>query len=382
MKEVTIISTSKSSAKCTDIELRVTSTTRLIFRPMLVENRKNPSAAVKGVFVFQRKGLNDQWEDLADHALSTLKKGEGYKLELHSSELLAFYDELNSLYKIHTTTGIPFGEKHFMEVSPHLYSLVNLNNEELIQILDADIELGSDLFNRLLSWTLSHEEPKEVVTRLTNIDPSNIQRFNVAIGIQSMKIALDEWNTNFTSSDEELWQRLISQHSYILEYLFSWPSSIVAGKAYVGGKSVFNKSGSIVDFLIKNSLTRNAALIEIKTPATQLLSKEYRNGIFNLSTELTGSLMQVLNYKHTLENNYFQITKGQQDIFNSFDPQCVVIIGNCSNELDTHDKKKTFELFRAQMNDVSIITYDELFQKTQNLIDLLEGDNNNDDLPF
>ena len=76
---------------------------------------------------------------------------------------------------------------------------------------------------------------------------------------------------------------------YVLEQVFSWPVTIVNEKAYVGGKAVDNKGGGLVDFLVKNQLTNNVALIEIKTPGTELLSKnEYRNGVYNLSEELTG----------------------------------------------------------------------------------------------
>jgi hypothetical protein len=39
-------------------------------------------------------------------------------------------------------------------------------------------------------------------------------------------------------------------------------------------------------------------------------------------------------------------------------------------------KNKSFELFRSGLNDVQIITYDELFGKVQFLIDLLEGNIN------
>ncbi|MFN2576412.1 MAG: hypothetical protein ABR607_01845 [Pyrinomonadaceae bacterium] len=59
------------------------------------------------------------------------------------------------------------------------------------------------------------------------------------------------------------------ENSFVLEQVFSWPCSIVKDKAYVGGKNVTNTGGKIVDFLLKNRLTQNAALIEIKTPTTR-----------------------------------------------------------------------------------------------------------------
>ena len=50
------------------------------------------------------------------------------------------------------------------------------------------------------------------------------------------------------------------------------------------------------------------------------------------------------------------------------------MIGSISDELIEQRKKKSFELFRAGLSDVQIITYDELFGKVEFLIKLLQGE--------
>ena len=157
------------------------------------------------------------------------------------------------------------------------------------------------------------------------------------------------------------------------EQVFSWPTTIVKGKAYIGGKSVLNVGGNIVDFLMKNRLTQNAALIEIKAPVTPMVGSEYRNGVYNLSSDLSGAVMQILHYKHSLQEQYLALTRGQTDLFDSFNPQCAMLIGNAKQQLNHQDKMKSFELFRHQLQGVIIITYDELFAKTEQLIMLLEA---------
>ena len=57
----------------------------------------------------------------------------------------------------------------------------------------------------------------------------------------------------------------------------------------------------------------------------------------------------------------------------AFDPKCVVRLGN-SQELDDDDKMKSFELFRCQASGVSILTFDEAFDKIRRLVELLEGE--------
>src|SRR5713101_3710414 len=102
MEELTVRSTSNVSAKVSDVVLRETSITRLVFRPMLVDNQKFPDAAVKGTFVFQRKSRNQSWYDIPAEPLSSLKKDEGYRLPLDSAETLNLFQELSSLYELYS----------------------------------------------------------------------------------------------------------------------------------------------------------------------------------------------------------------------------------------------------------------------------------------
>lgn len=41
----------------------------------------------------------------------------------------------------------------------------------------------------------------------------------------------------------------------------------------MGGKTVFNTGGKIVDYLVKNRITSSVALVEIKTPARRCWGK-------------------------------------------------------------------------------------------------------------
>ena len=141
-------------------------------------------------------------------------------------------------------------------------------------------------------------------------------------------------------------------------------------KAYVGGKNVSNTGGKIVDFLVKNRLTQNAALIEIKTPGTPLSGPKYR-GVYNVSAEVSGALLQILDYKRSLEQHYQSLSLSDDQRFHSFDPRCVVIIGRVSSLND--DEIISFELFRNQLANAQIISFDELFEKTRKLVAALEA---------
>jgi len=291
-----------------------------------------------------------------------------------------------SLYALHRESGVPSGERRFVRATPQLEQLATLTAGDVSNFLSANITIGTSLLSKLLNWAVNLEDPTQLIEHLVELNPTSLGKLNAAVGLQRLKKALSVWEINANNSDEEFWQTNLSEHSFVLEQAFSWPTSIVKGKAYIGGKSVFNTGGNIVDFLLKNRLTQSAALIEIKTPSTPLLGAEYRSGVYNTSSELSGSIMQTLNYKHSLQEDFASLTKGQDGLFDSFNPQCVVIIGNAGAELNHQSKTKSFELFRHQFTGLQVITFDELFSKTRQLINLLESpmvdEEIIDDIPF
>ena len=277
------------------------------------------------------------------------------------------------LYKLHHESGVPKGQTKYVRATPQLELLANLTEIEISNYLDANTTIGTSLLAKLLNWAVNLDDPTLLINHLVELNPTSLGKLNAAIGLQSLKTALSVWESNADNSSEEFWQKSLAEHSFVLEQVFSWPVSIVKDKAYLGGKSIYNTGGNIVDFLMRNRLTQSAALIEIKAPSTQLLGALYRSGVYNTSNELSGSIMQTLNYKHSLQENFALLTNGQDDLFDSFNPQCAVIIGNGEVELDNKSKTKSFELFRHQIPGLLVITFDELFNKTRQLINLLEN---------
>ena len=373
MEEINTKSTSRVTAQASDIAIRETATTLLIFRPIIIDNPNNRSASVKGDFLYQRKSQNGKWMDFETIPLSSLKMGEGYKLELKSAELLNLINELKPLYELHHEGGVPKGQQTFIRNTPQLQQLANLTSDEVSNLLSANTTIGTSLLAKLLNWAVNLDDPTLLINHLVELNPTSLGKLNAAIGLQSLKKALSIWESNVDNSSEEFWQASLAEHSFVLEQVFSWPVSIVKDKAYLGGKSIHNTGGNIVDFLMRNRLTQSAALIEIKTPSTPLLGAVYRGCVYNTSNELSGSIMQTLNYKHSLQENFASLTNGQDDLFDSFNPQCAVIIGNAEAELNNKSKTKSFELFRHQIPGVLVITFDELFSKTRQLINLLEN---------
>ena len=374
-EEFTVQSTSKFTAECNEIPIRKTKNTRLVFKPLLIDNPKSKNAVIKGSFFFQKKGLKDEWVDLKDLSLSNLRSGEYVKLELKSEELLSFIKELVALYRLHIKEGIHFGETKYFKAHGSLSELSQINEDDLKTFFELNKKAGVNVFSKLINYAINLDDSNQLVERLEKLEVDSLQKLNSIIGLSNLKKVYELWLEQISNSDEEYWQKHFSDNSFLLSQIFAFPIIILKGKAYVGGKSFDNRGANLLDFLCQNSLTKNTILIEIKTPTTKLLGSRYRDNIYNISSDVSGAIVQVSNYKHSLSQDFYSLKNDKLQDIETFNPQSLVIIGNIAKELKDSDQKKSFELFRNELKNVQVISFDELFSKVKVLIDLLEGNN-------
>jgi hypothetical protein len=191
--------------------------------------------------------------------------------------------------------------------------------------------------------------------------------------VTEVRRLIEKWTSNPDNDKEAFWQTTFSDNAFVLSQVFALPVVIVQEKAYVGGKAVNNQGGKVADYLVSNELTGNTGIVEIKTPKTPLLAKTpYREGVYPVSPELVGSVGQALRYKDTLLKSLYTL-KGEGSFpYDAFDPECVVIAGSYG-QIDDPQRKASFELFRANLRHVRVVTFDELFTKVEALLRLFES---------
>ncbi|MBL7722923.1 MAG: DUF4263 domain-containing protein [Chitinophagaceae bacterium] len=167
-------------------------------------------------------------------------------------------------------------------------------------------------------------------------------------------------------ADEEAWQKFFEQHTWTLTHLFPYEVILRKGKAYVGGKTLENEEGRVVDFLFENGFKDNFALLEIKPPSKALLKNHaYREpDVYPVSDELSGGVNQCLDQKDSFLRQY-----GLK--YQSLDPKAILVIGRKTG-LNTN-QSKCFELYRANQKNVDVVTYDELRAKLKGLHDVITG---------
>ena len=368
MEKVEITSTSKHSATCSDISIRDGGDqVRLVFRPEIVDNPSNPAAAIRGRFLYQRKGKHDDWEDFDSLPLSSLKKGESYQLSLKAGELYQLLRELVPLYKLHKRDGVPQGKLALLKVDQALSELLALTEMDLLAFLSANANDAVRTLRVVLQWFSKQAVAQDLINQ-----GQDLPVLNALVGLANLRSILKTWQSNSTRKEEEFWQSLFSSHSFVLSQLFSYPVVFIKGKAYLGGKDLSNAGGNIVDFLYRTESSGAAVLIEIKTPLTSLLGAEYRQGVYPASTDLSGSLSQVLEYRESLSKDFHSLTRNHEGI-SAAEPYCLVILGNAEQELTTDAKRRSFERFRERLVGVRVLTFDEVFRRIEGLVSLLES---------
>ncbi len=177
------------------------------------------------------------------------------------------------------------------------------------------------------------------------------------------------WDANKENGDEGFWQIKLKENAYAISQLFSVPVTLIQDRAYVGGMSLDGKDARFLDFMFSGGSANDAILVEIKTPATKLLGRKYRKNVYPPSFELSGSIVQVNDYCHSLRENILKAKEPNVEI-NTFSPRRIVIIGNYEKELTEATKRNSFEFFRSALVGIDVVTFDEFFAKVEHLAKL------------
>lgn len=383
MKEscIDVVSRSAMTADATPVVLSSTERFRFRFMPMLVDNQNNPEQSVRGKLLLERKPKNEKYFPTDSVApcekvtRGSAKNGDWVEIELHSEETYNLFMGLKKLYDLSgCMNGIPFGSARFAQIDSSFSSFLEViqNDPSAARMIGEpqNFELIKILL-QLITQTSSHESLKNSLSSLAN---ENLQALTTSASLEGLKRVEALMRENIDNGKEEFWQqKVFNENQWVLAQIFSCPCTIYAQKAFVGGKSLDNKGGNVCDFIYRNKMTQNVALIEIKTPCTEIVGKPYRE-TYSMSLDMSGAVNQVLNYRDELQKNFSTLTRDLEgaDTVRAFSPKCVVVIGKISTL--NAKQQKAFELYRNSFNNLTIITFDELHQKICDLMSVFKED--------
>ena len=296
-------------------------------------------------------------------------------LDLKASEIDKLVKHIGGLYRLHKKNGVPITKTHFIKVAINDDSS-KIDKSDLTRLFRIGQQADIGLMISLFEWMSELENAQDALKQLSSLESDNLSQISNLVGLASLNALIKVWNQNQKNADEEFWQKILDKHAQAFSQIFSSPVVLNQSKAYVGGKNLGNKGGHIADFLLSNQLTRNAVIVELKTPCSKLLGKEYRIGVYGVSDELSGAISQVLTYRASLIREFDNLARQEETGIEAFAPQCMIIAGHASDELTSMEQKRSFELFRdALQSDVSVVTYDEVFGKLKGIIDLIGSSN-------
>ncbi|MDO6500472.1 Shedu immune nuclease family protein [Photobacterium sanguinicancri] len=261
-------------------------------------------------------------------------------------------------------------------------SSVNITDDELKNITLSNNQAKSlfqdnqELFAEVLKSEVTKRDLVAVGYRKKQLD--------VFTRLLESQDYFDKLKQQLTCSNEALWQKYFEKNPWIfgygLGYLFLSSLDDKKLEQVVHGYSV-NSSGKRVDALMKTKgIISNLCFVEIKTHATHLLdNKPYRASCWAPSRELAGAVAQVqgtvasavdtLSHKVSLSDEHGNLTG--EEAYN-FQPKSYLVIGNLEEFVGEHgvnkDKLRSFELYRKNINNPEIITFDELYERARFIV--------------
>ena len=383
MAQLTTKSTSHYTADILqDFIIAETPTTRRIFKATIVDNPKDLSATVTGYIIYQRKGRTGEWEDVRKLNLSELKSGEGVKFHFSCSEMKSFHDALEQAYAI-GNKGISYGTKELVVEEASKIIQIPANRKQVITTL------------------LKKDYGEEVWDELLSIDPDLATKLSYAKIQADRKKSLLEFEQSLREDKgEPYWQDFFVKNQWIfgfgLKYQFL---HLLQEQPYYGGSKFSGNGAQRGDYLLHTAaVNKFTVLVEIKKPEAPMFARtktgeiaKYRNGVPYLQYELTGAVSQIQVNSKTWEiegsNSPENREKLQEQKISTHSPKGILVIGH-TQQLDSFEKRKAFELYRSNIHNPEILTFDELFERAKYIV---EGDGGNpsfgkktakEDLPF
>lgn len=322
-----------------------------------------------------------------------------------------FYEDTRGIQTLHfqkwnTVNGNPLNTS-FTFINEEIYlvykfiqsiSHIKLNNEYKQHLSIKDIDEISISEKDLL---LIIKEKPELVRKLIISELS--EKDVIATGYRKKQLGVfkdllydkaffEEYkNANVIKTNEGTWQHFFEKNTWIfgygLNYIFSSPIGNKKLEQVVSGNDAFS-SGKRTDALMQTKgKISSLCFIEIKTPTTELLKKgeAYRPESYQVSNELTGGIAQVqktvqkalLNIKSKTEIKDKLGNLTGESVF-LYQPKSYLIIGSLDEFITesgiNEDKYSSFELFRRNISNPEIITFDELYERAKHIVSVGEND--------
>ena len=206
------------------------------------------------------------------------------------------------------------------------------------------------------------EKVSKATTKLSKLREENQKlklddiKSNIKKLTQTISRLKSELNTK--ANDENHFQQELSQNNWIFG---SWYDEVIPKKQ----ADIKNQP----DFILKRA-DGFCDIVEIEAPKKKLFTKPNKSGKSQPRSDLIQALTQVIDYidsyNANYERQYYEDSEsGSKNPLNPYRPQGLLIIGRDKKE----ERKKLWQL-NSFLNNITIITYDEFFNKAESILRL------------
>ncbi len=177
-----------------------------------------------------------------------------------------------------------------------------------------------------------------------------------------------------TSGDEAIWQFFFTENQWIFGYGLKYQFlGLITDQPHYGGESVIGTGGQRGDYLMATGADKRfTVLVEIKTPQADLVRNGIRSGVHSVGIALVDGVSQLQINCQTWETEGSRTDANRelalQNNFYTHEPRAILIIGH-TKQLDSLNKKNSFEIFRANLRSPEILTFDELYQRAKYIVE-------------
>lgn len=287
----------------------------------------------------------------------------------HSEEVERLYFFLKSIKEV------DFPDEQKFNIKDSELSKLLLNKEQASKLIADNFDILEDaLKNNITTKDLINlgyrKNQLEIFDRLLN----NHDFFL----IYKEQIKKD---TGKDCKDEAVWQKFFEKNTWILgyglDYIFNSELDSKKLEQVTSGSNFFSK-GKRIDGLLKSLGAINSlCFCELKLSTDSLLKQvkdPYRGESWQISDALSGAIAQVqrtvhkaikeLDTKTEIKDNQDNLT-GENLLL--YEPKTFIVIGNLQeflvNDKINEIKYSSFEMFRKNLRNITILTYDELYER-------------------
>jgi hypothetical protein len=156
---------------------------------------------------------------------------------------------------------------------------------------------------------------------------------------------------------------------YGLSYQFI---SLAQSKPHLGGTTISGRGSKLGDFMgLSEAQVKFTVLVEIKRPHSPLVRhKEYRNGVYPPGDDVAGGTAQVqAACRQWQESSH---SAGNRDALKeafTIQPRGILVVGNLKQLKDDPARIQSFELFRRNLTNPEILTFDELYERAAFIVE-------------